>query len=91
MPAWTNYAVLVCPARTSATSSSCLTRNFGPLGEGANSTVRSSELRLDPTLRRRLQPDKEGQKLARDNRGGWRRWATVSAPGVFRVPANAQI
>ena len=45
------YAVLVLPGQDiSDEQQLAFTRNFGPLEEGANSTVRSSELRLDPAF-----------------------------------------
>jgi alpha-ketoglutarate-dependent 2,4-dichlorophenoxyacetate dioxygenase len=44
------------------------TRNFGELEEGANSTVRNSELRLDPRFADTSNLDKDGRKLARDNK-----------------------
>jgi alpha-ketoglutarate-dependent 2,4-dichlorophenoxyacetate dioxygenase len=43
------YAVLVLPGQDITDEQQIeFTRNFGPLQNGANSTVRSSELRLDP-------------------------------------------
>src|SRR5580692_3841889 len=63
------YAVLVLPGQDiSDEQQLAFTRNFGPLEEGANSTVRSSELRLDPAFADVSNLDKDGQKLARDNK-----------------------
>src|SRR5262249_33787064 len=44
------------------------TKNFGPLEEGANSTVRNAELRLAPTFADVSNIDRSGALLARDNR-----------------------
>src|SRR5260370_10705528 len=63
------YAVLVLPGQDiSDEQQLAFTRNFGPLQEGANSTVRSSQLRLDPAFADLSNLDKEGHKLKRDNK-----------------------
>src|SRR5258708_14107655 len=89
------YAVLVLPGQDiSDEQQLAFTRNFGPLEEGANSTVRSSELRLDPAFADVSNLDKEGQKLARDNK---RRMAALAnrlchSDSPFRaVPAKYSI
>jgi alpha-ketoglutarate-dependent 2,4-dichlorophenoxyacetate dioxygenase len=69
-------------------------RNFGALEEGANSTVRNSELRLNPHFADVSNLDKDGQKLARDNK---RRMASLGnrlwhSDASFRaVPAKYSI
>ncbi len=89
------YAVLVLPGQDiSDEQQLAFTRNFGPLEEGANSTVRSSELRLDPAFADVSNLDKEGQKLKRDNK---RRMAALGnrlwhSDASFRaVPAKYSI
>src|SRR5882724_5023700 len=89
------YAVLVLPGQDiSDEQQLAFTRNFGPLEEGANSTVRSSELRLDPAFADVSNLDKEGQTLARDNK---RRMAALGnrlwhSDASFRaVPAKYSI
>lgn len=44
------------------------TRNFGALEEGANATVRTSDLRLDPAFADISNIDKQGARLARDSK-----------------------
>lgn len=89
------YAVLVLPGQNiSDEQQLAFTRNFGPLEEGANSTVRASELRLDPAFADVSNLDKDGQKLARDNK---RRMASLGnrlwhSDASFRaVPAKYSI
>ncbi len=89
------HAVLVLPGQDiSDEQQLAFTRNFGPLEEGANSTVRNSELRLDPAFADVSNLDKEGQKLARDNK---RRMAALGnrlwhSDASFRVvPAKYSI
>ena len=89
------YAVLVLPGQNiSDEQQLAFTRNFGPLEEGANSTVRASELRLDPAFADVSNLDKNGQKLARDNK---RRMASLGnrlwhSDASFRaVPAKYSI
>ena len=63
------HAVLVLPGQDLTDEQQlAFTRNFGPLEEGANSTVRASELRLEPTFADVSNLDKTGAKLARDNK-----------------------
>ena len=76
----TRHAGLVLPGQDiSDEQQLAFTRNFGPLEEGANSTVRTSELRLDPAFADVSNLDKSGEKLARDNK---RRMAALT---VFMV------
>ena len=89
------YAVLVLPGQNiSDEQQLAFTRNFGPLEEGANSTVRASELRLDPAFADVSNLDKDGQKLARHNK---RRMASLGnrlwhSDASFRaVPAKYSI
>ena len=89
------YAVLVLPGQNiSDEQQLAFTRNFGPLEEGANSTVRASELRLDPAFADVSNLDKDGQMLARDNK---RRMASLGnrlwhSDASFRaVPAKYSI
>src|SRR6185436_15372760 len=71
-----------------------LTKNFGPLQEGANSTERQSELRLHPAFADVSNLGKDEQKLARDDR---RRMASLGnrlwhSDASFRVvPAKYSI
>ncbi len=44
------------------------TKNFGPLQDGANTTVRSKELRLDPAFADVSNLDKDNRMLPRDDR-----------------------
>ncbi len=63
------HAVLVLPGQDITDDQQlAFSRNFGPLEEGANSTVRTSELRLNPHFADVSNLDKDGQKLARDNK-----------------------
>jgi len=87
--------VLVLPGQDiSDEQQLAFTRNFGPLEEGANSTVRSSELRLDPAFADVSNLDKSGEKLTRDNK---RRMAALGnrlwhSDASFRVvPAKYSI
>src|SRR5215475_8549354 len=58
------HAVLVLPGQDITDEQQlAFTRNFGPLEEGANSTVRNSELRLAPAFADVSNLDKEGHKL----------------------------
>ena len=89
------HAVLVLPGQDITDEQQLVfTRNFGPLEEGANSTVRNSELRLAPAFADVSNLDKEGQKLARDNK---RRMASLGnrlwhSDASFRVvPAKYSI
>jgi alpha-ketoglutarate-dependent 2,4-dichlorophenoxyacetate dioxygenase len=89
------FAVLVLPGQDiSDEQQLTFTRNFGPLEEGANSTVRSSELRLDAAFADVSNLDKDGRKLARDNK---RRMAALGnrlwhSDASFRaVPAKYSI
>src|ERR687892_1553999 len=89
------HAVLVLPGQDiSDEQQLAFTRNFGPLEEGANSTVKNSELRLDPAFADVSNLDKSGEKLARDNK---RRMAALGnrlwhSDASFRVvPAKYSI
>lgn len=89
------HAVLVLPGQDiSDEQQLAFTRNFGPLEQGANSTVRNSELRLDPAFADVSNLDREGRKLARDNK---RRMAALGnrlwhSDASFRaVPARYSI
>jgi alpha-ketoglutarate-dependent 2,4-dichlorophenoxyacetate dioxygenase len=89
------HAVLVLPGQDiSDQQQLTFTRNFGPLEEGANSTVRASELRLDPAFADVSNLDKDGTRLARDNK---RRMASLGnrlwhSDASFRaVPAKYSI
>jgi alpha-ketoglutarate-dependent 2,4-dichlorophenoxyacetate dioxygenase len=63
------YAVLVLPGQDINDEQQLeFTKNFGPLEEGANSTVRNAELRLAPTFADVSNLDRSGALLARDNR-----------------------
>ena len=63
------HAVIVLPGQDITDEQQlAFTRNFGELEEGANSTVRNSELRLDPRFADVSNLDKDGRKLARDNK-----------------------
>jgi alpha-ketoglutarate-dependent 2,4-dichlorophenoxyacetate dioxygenase len=63
------HAVIVLPGQHITDEQQlAFTRNFGELEEGANSTVRNSELRLDPRFADVSNLDKDGRKLARDNK-----------------------
>jgi alpha-ketoglutarate-dependent 2,4-dichlorophenoxyacetate dioxygenase len=89
------HAVLVLPGQDITDAQQlAFTRNFGPLEEGANSTVRASELRLDPAFADVSNLDRSGAKLARDNK---RRMASLGnrlwhSDASFRaVPARYSI
>jgi alpha-ketoglutarate-dependent 2,4-dichlorophenoxyacetate dioxygenase len=63
------YAVLVLPGQDITDEQQIeFTRNFGPLQNGANATLRRQELRLDPAFADVSNIGKDGQKLARDDR-----------------------
>ncbi|MFO1158891.1 MAG: TauD/TfdA family dioxygenase [Reyranellaceae bacterium] len=89
------HAVLVLPGQdVSDEQQLAFTRNFGPLEEGANSTVRNAELRLAPAFADVSNLDRNGTRLARDNR---RRMASLGnrlwhSDASFRaVPARYSI
>ena len=89
------YAVLVLPGQDITDEQQlAFTANFGPFQDGANSTERKQELRLDPAFADVSNLDKTGQKLARDDR---RRMASLGnrlwhSDASFRVvPANYSI
>lgn len=89
------YAVLVLPGQDITDQQQlAFTANFGPFQDGANSTERKQELRLDPAFADVSNIDKTGQKLARDDR---RRMASLGnrlwhSDASFRVvPANYSI
>jgi alpha-ketoglutarate-dependent 2,4-dichlorophenoxyacetate dioxygenase len=86
------YAVLVLPGQDITDEQQlAFTANFGPFQDGANSTERRQELRLDPAFADVSNLDRTGQKLARDDR---RRMASLGnrlwhSDASFRVvPAN---
>ncbi|MDP1841430.1 MAG: TauD/TfdA family dioxygenase [Reyranella sp.] len=63
------HAVLVLPRQDIDDEQQlAFSRNFGPLEEGANSTVRANELRLAPAFADVSNLDKDGARLARDNK-----------------------
>jgi len=63
------HAVLVLPDQDITDEQQlAFTRNFGELEEGANSTVRNSELRLAPAFADVSNLDRDGSKLARDHK-----------------------
>ena len=63
------HAVLVLPGQDITDEQQLdFTKNFGPLEEGANSTVRNAELRLAPSFADVSNLDKSGALLARDNK-----------------------
>ena len=89
------YAVLVLPGQDITDEQQlAFTANFGAFQEGANSTERKQELRLDPAFADVSNLDRTGQKLARDDR---RRMASLGnrlwhSDASFRVvPANYSI
>ena len=89
------HAVLVLPGQDITDEQQlAFSRNFGPLEEGANSTVRNSELRLAPAFADVSNLDKDGARLARDNK---RRMAALGnrlwhSDASFRaVPAKYSI
>ncbi|MEI6201331.1 MAG: TauD/TfdA family dioxygenase [Enhydrobacter sp.] len=89
------YAVLVLPGQDITDEQQvAFTRNFGPLQNGANATLKRPELRLDPAFADVSNIGKDGQKLARDDR---RRMASLGnrlwhSDASFRViPARYSI
>jgi alpha-ketoglutarate-dependent 2,4-dichlorophenoxyacetate dioxygenase len=63
------HAVLVLPdQRLDDQQQLAFTRHFGPLEEGANSTVRSADLRLAPAFADVSNVDRTGDVLARDSK-----------------------
>ncbi|MBM3647993.1 MAG: TauD/TfdA family dioxygenase [Alphaproteobacteria bacterium] len=89
------HAVLVLPGQQIDDAEQlAFTRNFGALEEGANSTVRNAELRLDPAFADVSNLDNSGDKLARDSK---RRMASLGnrlwhSDASFRVvPAKYSI
>jgi len=89
------YAVLVLPGQDITDAQQlAFTANFGAFQDGANSTERRPELRLDPAFADVSNLDKEGHKLARDDR---RRMASLGnrlwhSDASFRVvPAKYSI
>ncbi|MCA0304034.1 MAG: TauD/TfdA family dioxygenase [Proteobacteria bacterium] len=89
------YAVLVLPGQAIDDAQQlAYTANFGPFQDGANSTERREELRLDPAFADVSNLDKDGRKLSRDDR---RRMASLAnrlwhSDASFRVvPARYSI
>lgn len=89
------YAVLVLPGQEITDEQQlAFSRNFGALEEGANSGARDAELRLVPAFADVSNLDKDGNKLARDNK---RRMAALGnrlwhSDASFRaVPAKYSI
>jgi alpha-ketoglutarate-dependent 2,4-dichlorophenoxyacetate dioxygenase len=89
------HAVLVLPGQDiTDTQQIDFTRNFGPLQNGANATLRAPQLRLDPAFADVSNIGKDGQRLARDDR---RRMAALGnrlwhSDASFRViPARYSI
>jgi alpha-ketoglutarate-dependent 2,4-dichlorophenoxyacetate dioxygenase len=89
------YAVLVLPGQDITDEQQlAFTANFGPFQDGANSTERREELRLDPAFADVSNLDKTGHKLGRDDR---RRMASLGnrlwhSDASFRVvPAKYSI
>jgi alpha-ketoglutarate-dependent 2,4-dichlorophenoxyacetate dioxygenase len=89
------HAVLVLPGQDITDEQQIeFTRNFGPLQNGANATLKRPELRLDPAFADVSNVGKDGQKLARDDR---RRMASLGnrlwhSDASFRViPARYSI
>jgi alpha-ketoglutarate-dependent 2,4-dichlorophenoxyacetate dioxygenase len=89
------YAVLVLPGQDITDDQQlAFTRNFGEFQEGANSTERRNELRLDPAFADVSNLDKTGARLACDDR---RRMASLGnrlwhSDASFRVvPAKYSI
>jgi alpha-ketoglutarate-dependent 2,4-dichlorophenoxyacetate dioxygenase len=63
------YAVLVLPGQDITDEQQLVfTRNFGAFQDGANSTERRSELRLDPAFADVSNLDRSGRRLERDDR-----------------------
>lgn len=89
------YAVLVLPGQDITDEQQLtFTANFGAFQEGANSTERRTDLRLDPAFADVSNLDRDGRKLARDDR---RRQASLGnrlwhSDASFRVvPAKYSI
>ena len=89
------HAVLVLPGQDITDEQQvAFTRNFGPLQNGANATLKRPELRLDPAFADVSNIDKDGERLARDDR---RRMASLGnrlwhSDASFRViPARYSI
>jgi alpha-ketoglutarate-dependent 2,4-dichlorophenoxyacetate dioxygenase len=89
------YAVLVLPGQDITDEQQIeFTKNFGPLQNGANATLKRPELRLDPAFADVSNVGKDGQKLARDDR---RRMASLGnrlwhSDASFRIiPARYSI
>jgi alpha-ketoglutarate-dependent 2,4-dichlorophenoxyacetate dioxygenase len=89
------YAVLVLPGQDITDEQQlAFTANFGPFQDGANSTERREELRLDPAFADVSNLDRTGRKLERDDR---RRMASLGnrlwhSDASFRVvPAKYSI
>jgi alpha-ketoglutarate-dependent 2,4-dichlorophenoxyacetate dioxygenase len=89
------YAVVVLPGQDiSDQQQLAFTRHFGPLEEGANSTVRNDQLRLVPAFADVSNLERSGSLLARDSR---RRLASLGnrlwhSDASFRaVPARYSI
>jgi alpha-ketoglutarate-dependent 2,4-dichlorophenoxyacetate dioxygenase len=89
------YAVLVLPGQDITDEQQIeFTKNFGPLQNGANATLKRPELRLDPAFADVSNIGKDGAKLARDDR---RRMASLGnrlwhSDASFRViPARYSI
>ena len=89
------HAVLVLPGQDITDEQQIeFTRNFGPLQNGANATLKRPELRLDPAFADVSNIGKDGVRLARDDR---RRMASLGnrlwhSDASFRViPARYSI
>ncbi len=89
------HAVLVLPGQAIDDAQQlAFTANFGPFQDGANSTERRDELRLDPAFADVSNLDKDGRRLSRDDR---RRMASLAnrlwhSDASFRVvPARYSI
>jgi alpha-ketoglutarate-dependent 2,4-dichlorophenoxyacetate dioxygenase len=89
------HAVLVLPGQDITDEQQIeFTRNFGPLQNGANATLKRPDLRLDPAFADVSNIGKDGEKLARDDR---RRMASLGnrlwhSDASFRViPARYSI
>jgi alpha-ketoglutarate-dependent 2,4-dichlorophenoxyacetate dioxygenase len=89
------HAVLVLPSQDITDEQQLeFTKNFGPLQNGANATLRRPELRLDPAFADVSNLGRDGEKLARDDR---RRMASLGnrlwhSDASFRViPARYSI
>jgi alpha-ketoglutarate-dependent 2,4-dichlorophenoxyacetate dioxygenase len=89
------HAVLVLPGQEITDEQQIeFTRNFGPLQNGANATLKRPDLRLDPAFADVSNIGKDGEKLARDDR---RRMASLGnrlwhSDASFRViPARYSI